>query len=95
MKRIMFGALLVSIALMVFAGDLWAHGGQYRGPGGAVPPNQREPSDPTPPAPPPPPRPPHNAAPHHAFRSGSQQPDHAVADAGSGHACPDLRPDDG
>ena len=58
MKRIVFGALLVSLALMVFAGDLWAHGGQYRGPGGAVPPNQREPSDPTPPAPPPPSGPP-------------------------------------
>jgi len=58
MKRILFSALLVTIALMVFAGDLWAHGGQYRGPGGAVPPNQREPSDPTPPAPPPPSGPP-------------------------------------
>ena len=45
MKRIVFGAVLVSFALLVFAGDLWAHGGQYRGPGGAVPPNQREPLD--------------------------------------------------
>ena len=58
MKRIVFSALLVSLAFLVFAGDLYAHGGQYRGPGGAVPPNQREPSDPTPPAPPPPSGPP-------------------------------------
>ena len=29
------------------------HGGQYRGPGGSVPPGQRDPSDPTPAAPPP------------------------------------------
>lgn len=58
MKRIVFGALAVSVALMIFAGDLWAHGGQYRGPGGAVPPGQREPTDPTPPSPPPPSGPP-------------------------------------
>lgn len=58
MKRVLFGALLVSTALMLFASDVWAHGGQYRGPGGAVPPNQREPSDPTPPPPPPPSGPP-------------------------------------
>ncbi|MDJ0522196.1 MAG: HEAT repeat domain-containing protein, partial [Planctomycetota bacterium] len=58
MKRILIGALLVTVALLVFADDLMAHGGQYRGPGGAVPPNQREPSDPTPPQPPPPSGPP-------------------------------------
>jgi HEAT repeat protein len=58
MKRILLASLLVAFALVVFAGDLWAHGGQYRGPGGAVPPNQREPSDPTPPPPPPPSGPP-------------------------------------
>ena len=58
MKRILFAALLVSVALMIVASDVWAHGGQYRGPGGAVPPNQREPSDPTPPPPPPPSGPP-------------------------------------
>lgn len=58
MNRIIFGALIVTVAFLVFAGDLWAHGGQYRGPGGAVPPGQREPSDPTPPPPPPPSAPP-------------------------------------
>ena len=57
-KRILLGALVVSLATLVFSGDLWAHGGQYRGPGGAVPPGQREPTDPTPPAPPPPSGPP-------------------------------------
>jgi HEAT repeat protein len=49
---------LVAFALVAFGGDAWAHGGQYRGPGGAVPPGQREPSDPTPPPPPPPSGPP-------------------------------------
>jgi HEAT repeat protein len=58
MKRLALATLLVSLALLVFAGDLWAHGGQYRGPGGAVPPGAREPSDPTPPPPPPPSGPP-------------------------------------
>lgn len=58
MKRILFGALLVSVAMLICADDLLAHGGQYRGPGGAVPPNQREPTDPTPPQPPPPSGPP-------------------------------------
>ncbi len=58
MKRLVLASLLVAFAFVVFAGDLWAHGGQYRGPGGAVPPNQREPSDPTPPPPPPPSGPP-------------------------------------
>ena len=38
--------------------DLNAHGGQFRGPNGRVPPGLRDPYDPTPPAPPPPtPRP--------------------------------------
>jgi len=63
MKRILFAALLVSVALLICADDMWAHGGQYRGPGGAVPPNQREPSDPTPPQPPPPSGPPVTPAP--------------------------------
>ena len=38
-------------------------GGYYRGPGGAVPPGLREPSDPTPPPPPPPSGPPSTPAP--------------------------------
>ncbi len=58
MKRFLIAALCVSVALLIVADDLYAHGGQYRGPGGAVPPNQREPSDPTPPPPPPPSGPP-------------------------------------
>ncbi len=58
MKRTIFGALAVTVAVLLFAGDLWAHGGQFRGPGGAVPPNMREPTDPTPPPPPPPSGPP-------------------------------------
>ena len=33
----------------------FAHGGQYRTPGGSVPPDLRDPNDPTPPPPPPPP----------------------------------------
>ncbi|MCP5069547.1 MAG: HEAT repeat domain-containing protein [bacterium] len=38
--------------------DLNAHGGSFRGPGGGVPPDLREPGDPSPPPPPPPsPRP--------------------------------------
>jgi len=58
MKRILFAAVLMTVALAIIAQDAYAHGGQYRGPGGAVPPNQREPSDPTPPPPPPPSGPP-------------------------------------
>ena len=58
MKRILFAALVLTMALAIVAQDAYAHGGQYRGPGGAVPPNQREPSDPTPPPPPPPSGPP-------------------------------------
>ncbi len=52
MKRIMF----LAVALLVFgllAGDLYAHGGQLRGPNGGVPPAPRDPSDPEPPPPPP------------------------------------------
>ena len=52
MKRMMF----LAVALVVFgllAGDLYAHGGAFRGPNGGVPPGQREPSDPEPPPPPP------------------------------------------
>lgn len=46
---------LVATALLVSAlcaPSAWAHGGQFRGPNGAVPPGMRLPSDPTPPPPP-------------------------------------------
>lgn len=58
LKRTTFTTLAALLAMVIFAGDLWAHGGQFRGPGGAVPPGMREPSDPTPPPPPPPSGPP-------------------------------------
>ena len=78
MKRIMFGALLVSIALMVFAGDLWAHGGQYRGPGGAVPPEPARAQRPDAPGAAPALGPPHHAASDHASPVPAPQPDHAA-----------------
>ena len=46
--------LCAALLLAIGASDAFAHGGQYRGPGGALPPNLREPYDPTPPNPPPP-----------------------------------------
>jgi HEAT repeat protein len=55
MKRLLASAVLVAAGFVALAGDLWAHGGQFRGPGGSVPPSMREPTDPTPPPPPPPP----------------------------------------
>ena len=54
MKRMLLSVALVSAGFLALAGDLWAHGGQFRGPGGSVPPSMREPTDPTPPPPPPP-----------------------------------------
>ena len=54
MRKLMIGALLGALALPSVAQDAHAHGGQYRGPGGALPPNLKEPHDPTPPPPPPP-----------------------------------------
>jgi len=44
--------LALVFALAWSATEAWAHGGQYRGPGGAVPPKLREPHDPVPPTPP-------------------------------------------
>ncbi len=58
LKRTTLTVFAALLAMTIFAGDLWAHGGQFRGPGGAVPPGMREPSDPTPPPPPPPSGPP-------------------------------------
>ena len=54
MRTLLLGALLTALVIPTVATDAHAHGGQYRGPGGALPPNLREPHDPTPPPPPPP-----------------------------------------
>lgn len=57
-------AILVAVvAVVAFAPDAKAHGGQFRGPGDGVPPGLREPSDPTPPPPPPPSGPPTTPSP--------------------------------
>ncbi len=53
-KRLSLAAVLAAAGLALGASSLWAHGGQFRGPGGSVPPSLREPTDPTPPPPPPP-----------------------------------------
>ncbi len=53
MRRIIATALFAALAIPGIATDARAHGGIYVGPGGAVPPNLREPSDPVPPPPPP------------------------------------------
>jgi HEAT repeat protein len=58
MKRIVLALAVAVVAVGFAAEDLWAHGGQFRGPGGSVPPGLREPTDPTPPPPPPPSGPP-------------------------------------
>ncbi len=49
---------LLLLLVLAFASPAFAHGGQYRGPGGHVPPGLKEPGDPTPPPPPPPGSPP-------------------------------------
>lgn len=53
MRMLLLGVLLTALVLPSVAVDAHAHGGQYRGPGGALPPNLREPHDPVPPPPPP------------------------------------------
>jgi HEAT repeat protein len=58
MKRLFLGVALIGAGFSLSAPSLWAHGGQFRGPGGSVPPSLREPTDPTPPPPPPPSGPP-------------------------------------
>src|SRR5688500_2076357 len=58
MKSAALGLVAGSVAALLLAPSAFAHGGQYRSPGGAVPPGLREPSDPTPPPPPPPSSPP-------------------------------------
>ena len=52
MKRFLILAVALGV-LAILAGDVYAHGGSYRGPNGGVPPGMREPSDPEPPPPPP------------------------------------------
>jgi len=54
MRKLLAGALMTALAIPTLAVDAHAHGGQYRGPGGALPPGLKEPSDPQPPPPPPP-----------------------------------------
>jgi HEAT repeat protein len=54
MKRLLLSAALLTAGTLTLSSNLWAHGGQFRGPGGSVPPSMREPTDPTPPPPPPP-----------------------------------------
>jgi hypothetical protein len=54
MTRLLLGLLVATGLLAFLATESRAHGGAFRGPGGAVPPDLRRPSDPTPPPPPPP-----------------------------------------
>ena len=54
MRSLILGALIAALAIPAVAPDAHAHGGQYRGPGGGLPPGLREPHDPVPPPPPPP-----------------------------------------
>jgi len=53
MTRTLSIALATLLSLVLISGDLFAHGGSFRGPSGGVPPGLREPSDPEPPPPPP------------------------------------------
>ncbi|MDA1194516.1 MAG: HEAT repeat domain-containing protein [Planctomycetota bacterium] len=53
MKALITTALIAALSLPALAVDAYAHGGQYRGPGGALPPGLKEPHDPQPPPPPP------------------------------------------
>jgi HEAT repeat protein len=70
MKRIVLGLVAAVAAWALLAPSAFAHGGQFRGPGGAVPPGLREPSDPTPPPPPPPTEPPPTTPPDTTPPSG-------------------------
>ena len=56
MRRVLTTLMTVGLITVVpgLVGKAYAHGGQYRGPAGEVPPDSREPSDPPPPAAPPP-----------------------------------------
>ncbi len=48
MKRLFIGAALAGAALLLPTTDAWAHGGQYRGGVGEIPPALRDAEDPTP-----------------------------------------------
>ncbi len=75
MRSLILGALIGALALPAVAPDAHAHGGQYRGPGGALPPGLREPHDPVPPPPPPPTgQPPVTPPPTTPGRGGPPQP---------------------
>jgi hypothetical protein len=52
--RISLALLACGLGVGAVAPEALAHGGQFRGPGGGVPPGLRPPSDPTPPSAPPP-----------------------------------------
>lgn len=54
--QLLLGAVVIAVVL-TGSGEALAHGGQFRGPGGALPPGLRDPTDPPPPAPPPSPTP--------------------------------------
>ncbi len=54
MRKTILSILFAAVVLPFGASEAFAHGGQYRGPGGALPPNLREPFDPIPPSPVPP-----------------------------------------
>lgn len=73
MKHIWPWIVLTIVILLLATGTAWSHGGQYRGPGGAVPPGLREPFDP-PPAPPPPVSPPVTDTPVTEPPSGGRDP---------------------
>ncbi|MHC4924716.1 MAG: HEAT repeat domain-containing protein, partial [Planctomycetota bacterium] len=51
MRRVLLGLIALGLVLTLPAGmdDALAHGGQYRGPAGEVPPDSRQPEDPPPP----------------------------------------------
>ncbi len=51
--KLVIGVLVAGAALLFTANDCWAHGGQYRGGAGEIPPGLREAEDPTPATPPP------------------------------------------
>jgi HEAT repeat protein len=58
MLRLVLALVFATASVVVGSRPADAHGGNFRGPNGAVPPGLRPPGDPTPPPPPPPPSPP-------------------------------------
>lgn len=74
MKRLALFGVLVAAASFALAPDAFAHGGQFKAPGGAVDPGQRAPEDPTPPPPPPPSGPPTTPSPTDPGKPGPTGP---------------------